>query len=122
MIIDSRKYNCGTCLCGKSHKMTTEACIIEAGCLSQADEYIKKYGLSGYCVAIYDENTYKATHGLHPYAHKEIILSPKGLHADNHGVALALAELPVNACRSWAGHKGDTLFKSTVARNIVYSA
>lgn len=93
MIIDSKKYN-GTCLCGRNHKMTTEACIIEEGCLKEADTYIKKCGLSGYSVAIYDENTYRATLGMHPRADKEIILSPMGLHADNHGVSLALEQLP----------------------------
>ena len=93
MIIDSKRYN-GACLCGKKHKMTTEACIIEAGCLFNANEYIAKYGLCGYSVAIYDENTYRATQGRHPKADKEIILSPDGLHADNHGVSLALEKLP----------------------------
>ena len=67
MIIDSKKYN-GTCSCGKIHVMTTEACIIESGCLLKANDYIKTYGLDGYSVAIYDENTYKATAGLHPKA------------------------------------------------------
>lgn len=93
MIIDSKKYN-GLCSCGKSHNMTTEACIIEADCLSKISTYIESYGLSGYGVAIYDENTYRATEGKHPKAREEIILSPKGLHADNHGVALAMEQLP----------------------------
>ena len=92
MIIDSKKYS-GPCICGKSHTMTTEACYIEPGCLLKIDEYLKCHGISGYSVAIYDENTYKAA-TYHPAADKEIILPPKGLHADNHGVALAMAELP----------------------------
>ena len=95
MIIDSKKYS-GTCVCGRSHKMTTEACIVEADCLKNADIYIKESGLSGYCVAIYDENTYRVTTGIHPRADKEIVLPPDGLHADNHGVALALEHLPKN--------------------------
>ena len=93
MIIDSKKYN-GFCSCGKSHKMTTETCIIKAGCLSKIDTYIIGCGLSGYSVAIYDENTYRATEGMHPTVDKEIILSPDELHADNHGVALAMECLP----------------------------
>ena len=96
MIIDSKKYN-SLCSCGKNHTMTTELCIIEAGCLSKINDYIKENGLSGYGVAIYDENTYRATMGLHPNADKEIILCPNGLHADNHGVALAMEQLP-NKC------------------------
>ena len=95
MIIDSKKYN-GRCSCGHEHKMTTEVCIIEAGCFGNIDEHIEKCGLKGFSVAIYDENTYKATNRLHPEVDKEIILSPENLHADNHGVALAMEHMPEN--------------------------
>lgn len=40
MIIDSKKYN-GICSCGHEHKMTTEFCVIEPGCLSDMDKYIE---------------------------------------------------------------------------------
>ena len=93
MIIDSKKYN-GRCSCGKEHKMATEFCIIEASCMEKLDYYISKYEMKGYSVAIYDENTYKATTGVHPKVDKEIILPPENLHADNHGVALAIKQLP----------------------------
>lgn len=93
MIIDSKKYS-GVCSCGKQHKMVTEACYIEADSLARASEYISRHGLCGYAVSIYDENTYRATKGKHPQADKEIILPPEGLHADNHGVSLALEQLP----------------------------
>ena len=93
MIIDSKKYN-GICSCGLNHKMTTEFCIIEAGCMANTDKYIKEHGLTGFSVSIYDENTYKAAAGKHPKADKEIILSPENLHADNEGVAAALCQLP----------------------------
>lgn len=93
MVIESKRYN-GLCSCGKSHNMTTELCIIETGCLSKINTYVESCGLGGYCVAIYDENTYRATLGVHPKVSKEIILCPDGLHADNHGVALAMEKLP----------------------------
>ena len=93
MIMESKKYN-GLCSCGKNHNMTTELCIIEAGCLSKINAYIENSDLCGYTIAIYDENTYRATAGMHPKVNKEIILLPEGLHADNHGVALAMAQLP----------------------------
>ena len=96
MIIDSKKYN-GMCSCGREHGMTTEACFLEVGCLSRADEYMARYGLEGYAVAIYDENTYRATAGVRPKSDREIVLPPQNLHADNHGVALAMAQLP-QAC------------------------
>ena len=93
MKIDSKKYN-GMCSCGKEHKMVTELCIIEQGCMNNIQPYINEYGLKGYSVAIYDENTYKATEGIHPEVDKEIVLPPENLHADNHGVSLALKEFP----------------------------
>lgn len=93
MIIDSKKFN-GECNCGHIHKMTTEFCIIESGCLADIDKYIAKYNLKGTSVAIYDENTFKATDGKHPKANFEIILPPENLHADNHGVELAWEQIP----------------------------
>jgi glycerol-1-phosphate dehydrogenase [NAD(P)+] len=95
MIIDSKKYN-GICSCGHKHTMTTEFCVIESGCLANIYEYIKKCGLKGFSVAIYDVNTYNATNGWHPKADREIILPPENLHADNHGVALAMERIPEN--------------------------
>ncbi len=95
MIIDSQKYN-GRCSCGHEHHMTTEFCVIESGCLANMDAYIEKCGLTGFSVAIYDANTYNATNHLHPKADQEIILPPENLHADNHGVALAMEMIPEN--------------------------
>ena len=54
MIIDNKKYN-QVCQCGKKHEMTTEICFVEAGCLSKISDYLERYGLRGYSVAIYDE-------------------------------------------------------------------
>ena len=93
MIIDNKKYN-QICQCGKKHEMTTEICFVEAGCLSKISDYLERYGLRGYSVAIYDENTYRATAGLHPKVNKEIVLDPHDLHADNHGVSLTMEQLP----------------------------
>ena len=95
MIIDSLKYN-GSCSCGKEHKMETEFCIIESGCLKDIKMYMKKYRMTGFAVAVYDENTYKATADRHPDADLEIILNPENLHANEHGVELLLTQLPNN--------------------------
>ena len=93
MIIDSKQYN-GLCSCGKNHEMATEFCLIESGCLKTVDVYLKKYGLQGYTVAVYDENTYQATADRHPQVDLEVVLPAKDLHANEHGVDLLLAELP----------------------------
>ncbi|MBE6597537.1 MAG: sn-glycerol-1-phosphate dehydrogenase [Ruminococcaceae bacterium] len=93
MIIDGKNYS-GLCSCGREHAMTTEFCVVESGCLKDIEKYTDKYKLSGYSVAIYDENTYRAEGLVRPRADKEIILPAKDLHADNHGVALAMAEIP----------------------------
>lgn len=93
MIIDSKKYN-GICSCNREHKMETEFCIIENGCLKEIDKYIKDYGLKGISVAVYDENTFKATSDRHPKVDYEVILPQNNLHANEHGVDLLLEKLP----------------------------
>lgn len=93
MIIDSRVYN-GKCECGGEHFMTTEMCVIEKGCMSKIDAYLKKCGLCGYSVAVYDENTYNAEGLIRPICDTEIILPAKNLHANEIGVALLLEKLP----------------------------
>jgi len=93
MIIDSRQYN-GSCTCGRTHEMETEFCVIESGCLKSIETYLKQYGLQGYCVAVYDENTYQATADRHPRVDEEVILPAENLHANEHGVDLLLERLP----------------------------
>ena len=60
MIIDSKEYN-GLCACGREHAMATEFSLVEPGCLTKVNEYMEKFGMTGYTVAVYDENTYAAT-------------------------------------------------------------
>ena len=96
MIIDSKKYN-GKCTCGKTHVMQTEFSVIQSGCLKNASDYLKDLGISGVTVAVYDENTYKATADRHIKADFEIILNPDNLHANEHGVDLLKKQLPENA-------------------------
>lgn len=93
MIIDSLKYN-GMCSCGKEHKMETELCVIGSGCLKEAGNYLERFHLNGFTVAVYDENTYKATADRHPNVNMEIILNAENLHANEHGVHLLWQELP----------------------------
>jgi glycerol-1-phosphate dehydrogenase [NAD(P)+] len=96
MIIDAQKYS-GPCSCGRSHAMETVFSVVEPGCLNRLSEYMTRYGLTGYTVAVYDENTYRATEGKHPAVNCEVILNPEDLHANEHGVALLEAELPAEA-------------------------
>lgn len=95
MIIDSKKYN-GACACGHEHKMTTRFCVVEAGCMKKIDQYLQEYGLNGYTVAVYDQNTYVAKGLVRPVVDQEVILPAKELHADNHGVALLDEQLPAD--------------------------
>lgn len=96
MIIDSLKYN-GSCSCGREHKMQTEFSVVASGALFDIDLYLSKYGLRGYTVAVYDENTYKATVDRHPTVDCEVILDPNDLHANEHGVEYLMKNLPQNA-------------------------
>lgn len=93
MIIDSLQYN-GTCQCGKAHRMETEFAIINSGCLKNLADYLTKYGIQGYTVAVYDENTYAATADRRPSVDLSIILDPTDLHANEHGVSLLMEKLP----------------------------
>lgn len=93
MIIDSKQYN-GLCSCGRTHKMETQLCVIESGCLKKIDTYLKQYGMQGYCVAVYDEHTYQATSDRHPLVDREVVLPAENLHANEHGVDLLSEKLP----------------------------
>ena len=93
MIIDSVKYD-GLCTCGREHRMATKFSIVESGCLKNIKEYLSRFNLSGYTVAVYDENTYRATADRHPEADLEVILCPDDLHANEHGVDALMKELP----------------------------
>jgi len=96
MIIDSTNYK-KQCSCGKVHTMETALAVIEPGCLLKIEEYLEKFGLTGYRVAVYDENTYQASDGKHPKADMEVILDPTDLHANEHGVELLMDRLPQEA-------------------------
>lgn len=93
MIIHSKQYD-KPCVCGRRHTMTTAFCVIEPGCLEKLEHYLPQFGIQGKGAAIYDENTYQAKGMVRPQVAWEIILPPENLHADNHGVDLAMARIP----------------------------
>ena len=59
MVIDSLIYN-GMCSCGKEHKMKTDFCIIESGCLKD----IKKYKTHLKQFPVFSEEHAQAIHKL----------------------------------------------------------
>ena len=65
MIIDSKQYN-GLCQCGRTHKMETELCIVESGCMKQVDTYLKNFDLQGFSVAVYDRRGFRHCPRHHP--------------------------------------------------------
>jgi len=77
------------CSCGRVHEQQTKFAVVERGALKDYSKYISDAGLCGKCAAIYDENTYAATEGLHPAVDTEVVLPPDNLHANEHGVELA---------------------------------
>lgn len=96
MIIECKKLS-GPCACGRVHSMATKAAVIEAGCMRQLDEYMAQAGLTGYRVAIYDTNTYRAKGLVRPHVNQEIILQAEGLRADDDAVASVLQQLSGDA-------------------------
>ena len=93
MIIDSKQYD-GLCSCGRTHKMETQFCVLEGGCLKNLSAYMEQNGIQGYSVAVYDENTYQATADRHPKVDAQVILPAQDLHANEHGVELLMERLP----------------------------
>lgn len=96
MIIDSKQYN-GLCTCGRNHTMETLFCVVESGCLKKVRDYMDQYAIKGCTVAVYDENTYKATADRHPVVDAEVVLPAENLHANEHGVAELVKRLPEQA-------------------------
>ena len=92
MLVETGKF-AGPCACGREHRMTTRAAVIEPGCLERLDALMERYGVSGKRCALYDENTYAAAGAKRPGAQQEIVLDPAGLHADEVSTARVLAEL-----------------------------
>lgn len=72
MIINGTDYS-GQCLCGRDHKMETILSVIESGCLRRVKTYMKEMGLSGFSVAVYDENTFASTSDRRPSVDCEIV-------------------------------------------------
>ncbi len=95
MIINSTEYS-GRCSCGREHDMVTKFSIVEGGALKNIEKYLDEYQIKGLTVAVYDENTYKATADRHPKADYEVILNPDNLHANEHGVDMLLEKLTQN--------------------------
>ena len=92
MFVDSTVYS-GDCSCGRSHDMVTKAAVIESGALFRFEEYAKRFGLSGKRCVLYDENTYAATEGRHPFGEQEIVMCPENLHANEISTAWVLERL-----------------------------
>ena len=88
------------CACGRRHACDIKKIVMRAGALSELPSVISFLGEYKNVVMICDENTYaaagKKASELYPFS-KVIVLDPTDLHANEHGVALAKAELPEGA-------------------------
>ena len=93
MIIDSSVYS-GKCSCGRDHAMETKLAVVESGVLSRFDDYLERYGISGFRTAVYDTNTYHAEGLIRPCADFETVLDATDLHGNEHGVAALRSILP----------------------------
>ena len=78
-----------SCACGREHSLLTEKIFIERGAADAMPDAMAASGLNADFAVIYDENTRDALGGRIRGAHREIVLDPKGLHADERGVAAA---------------------------------
>lgn len=99
------------CSCGKEHRILSGGIVIEGGALRDWREHAAAFGLETAgealrnTVAVYDQNTYRATEGRRPSGVTEIVLDPVGLHADELATARVLHLLGERAPRAhllWA--------------------
>ena len=82
MIMDCDKYT-GLCECGRVHTLETRKVVVDEKAIENFETYMEELGLTGRRTAIYDEITWKLTEGQHVRADQNIILDPKGLHAED---------------------------------------
>ena len=93
MIMDCEKYT-GKCVCGREHTLETKKVIVEYGAISGFEKYMEDVGLAGKKRAvIYDDVIYKLTEGKHIKADQEIILTSKGLRAEDVLIEKMMADL-----------------------------
>lgn len=85
------------CAFGVGSDITTEFIVIEKGCLSRFDSFIKPLNINGPIVALYDTNTFCADNLVRPAVDQEIILPADGLHADEKAVGEVLYRLRPDA-------------------------
>ena len=82
------------CVCGRDHSLSTKDFVIEENAYRQFPSLLKKLGINGRILAVYDENTWTASHdkleanlpGIHNY-----ILKGDMIHADESRVEEILA-------------------------------
>lgn len=86
----------GPCDCGRTHEITVRKIWTEPGALDRLPEIMKQNGWKRPAV-LSDRNTWEAAGrraaALLPGC-EETVLNPEGLHADEHGVEAARANLP----------------------------
>lgn len=93
MIMDCEKYT-GKCVCGREHTLETKKVVVEYGAISGFEKYMEDVGLAGKKRAvIYDDVIYKLTEGKHIKADQEIILTSKGLRAEDVLIEKMMADL-----------------------------
>ena len=79
--------------CGIQHSVLLKKALIAPDAMSGFEDVLHESGYDGDYAVIYDENTYEALRGKHPKGRQEIVLRAENLHANEHGVALAKAQL-----------------------------
>lgn len=93
LMILTREELMPSCACGKEHSLITEKLFVSRGAADAMPDAMGESGLPAQFAVIYDENTRDALGGRIRGAHREIVLDPKGLHADERGVAAAEEKL-----------------------------
>lgn len=92
-IIISKSDIIKDCPCGRDHSIDLDQALIADDAALAVEELLHGSSFSDNVAIIYDENTYEALQGKRPKGRQEIILPPENLHANEHSVGLAEAQL-----------------------------
>ena len=79
--------------CGRQHHVLLQSAVIAPDALLGFEDVLHSCGFDDDFAVVYDENTYEALRGRRPKAKQEVVLPPENLHANEHGVELAKAQL-----------------------------
>lgn len=116
--------------CGKVHSMTTKKLVLEEGLTDRMGDEIEKLGLSGRCMVVFDQNTYRVAgerllRSLGRFRPEHYIFTRDDMHADAGAIGrllIAMAEKPDFLVSCGTGCITDTTRFSALMTDLPFVA